>query len=91
MSGRRIFFTPECDIAAEKLGGYARLDPALDAFWDGLHRNPFGFDVIETEWTHQERFVVTKAFDDCPKLVWLFAILEDRSVEITHVEEYEGY
>lgn len=53
--------------------------------------NPFGFDAIETDYTYQERFIVTDPIGDCPSLVWLFTIREDRNVEITHVEEYEAY
>jgi hypothetical protein len=89
--GRQICFSPECDLAAETLGGYQKLDPALDAVWDALMRNPFGLNIIETDFTHQERFIVTKRVGACPSLIWLFVIREDQNVEITHVEEFEEY
>lgn len=75
----------------ERLGGYGRLDPALDPLWDALSRNPYGFEMLETDWTAACRIAATDAVGACPKLVWQFTIDEEKNVEIHHVEEFEDY
>lgn len=92
MASRRVIsFSKECDQAAERLGGYKRLDKALDAIWDGLNRNPYEFLLIEGDYFSSARVMLTEGTDDCPPLVWIFAIRADRNVEILYVEEQEGY
>ena len=88
-SGRRIFFSHECDAAAQKLGGYARIDKSLDAFWDGLHKNPYGFPKFESDW-FSVRYIITRPMPGLPSLVWSFTI-SGKDIEIVHVEEFERY
>jgi hypothetical protein len=91
MSGRRgIFFSRRCDAAAEILGGYRRIDEALDAVWDALSRNPYGLPKCECDW-FSARYIVTKPYGDAPALVWLIIIEPSGDVIIDHVEEYEDY
>ena len=89
---RRIFFSRSCDAAAERLGGYERIDASLDAFWDSLLHNPAGFPEIEGNlpWL-RARFIVTKPVEDVRALVWLFVIEDDGDLVIDHVEEFESY
>jgi hypothetical protein len=47
---RKIFFSKECDSAALAVGGYEKIDKTLDAIWDALLRNPYGFTQIECDW-----------------------------------------
>jgi hypothetical protein len=87
---RRIFFSKECDAAALLVGGYERIDCSLDAIWDALLRNPYGFPKIECDW-FSARYIVTKPFMDSPALVWIFVIELDGDVIIDNVEEYQNY
>jgi len=87
--GRRIWFSPDCDKAAERLGGYRRVDRSLDAFWDGLSRDPYGFPKIETDW-FSIRYIITESIGTIPSLIWFFTI-ESGDVTLTHVEEHETY
>ncbi len=86
---RRIIFAEECDAAADLLGGYKRVDPSLEAVWDGLMRNPYEFARLECDW-FSGRYVVTKPIKDLPPLCWWFVIKEG-DITIVHVEEFEGY
>lgn len=86
---RRVFFSKDCDEAARLLGGYTRIDKTLDAFWDGLHRNPYGFPTYESDWFNI-RYITTKPMPGVPPLVWVFRI-EGNDVELVHVEEFEVY
>jgi hypothetical protein len=88
--GRKIRFSAECDAAAEKLGGYAKIDPALDAVYDGLARNPYGYERWESDWG-SVRYVITNSFEDIPELVWWFVIEPDGGVIIENVEEHSPY
>ena len=89
MPPRRIFFSKECDADAAALGGYQRIDPSLEAAWDGLFRNPYEFSRVECDW-FSARYVVTKPIKDLPPLCWWF-VIADGDVTLVHVEEYEGY
>ena len=88
---RRIFFSRSCDAAAERLGGYERIDASLDAAWDGLVHDPTGFSEIKCELWFSARYIPTKPFGRVPALVWVFVIEADGDVVIDHVEEFEGY
>jgi len=70
---RRIFFSADCDEAAERLGGYERIDGTLDGVLDALQRNPYGFPHAETDW-FSFRYAVTKPIAGVPALVWFFTI-----------------
>jgi hypothetical protein len=89
-SGRSIVFSKACDDAAEKIGGYRRIDASLDAIWDPLVRNPYGFPSIQSDW-YSARYIVTKPFGQVPALVWVFTIEQGGHVTIEHVELYDGY
>lgn len=86
---RRIIFSHECDAAAERIGGYKRIDPSLDPVLDALARNPYGFPMQQSDW-FDFRYIVTKPIDDCPALIWTFTI-ENGDVTLRHVEEDEAY
>ena len=88
-SKRKIVFTPECDRAAELLGGYAAIDCTLDPIYDALWRNPYGFAAIESDW-YSFRIIHTKPIGDVPALVWTFTI-ENEEVTIRHVEVFEAF
>jgi hypothetical protein len=91
MAARKITFDPDCDKAVEALGGYKRLDPTLEAAWDGLMREPRGFPVVQTDWG-SVRYIKTIAIQGVvPALVWLFSIDNQDNVTIFHVEEDTGY
>lgn len=87
--GKRVVFTDECNQAAERLGGYARIDCSLDAFWDGLYRNPYGFPKYESDW-FSVRYIITKPIYDVPPLIWYISVSADE-VLLLYVEEYEKY
>jgi hypothetical protein len=84
-------FSKACDLAAEKLGGYKRIDDAVDPLWDALLHNPLGFENVETGLWFSARFATTKPFGRVPALAWIVLVDEDGDVTIDHVEEYEGY
>lgn len=88
--GRRIVFSRECDAAADRLGGYERLDISLDTVWDVLRHNPYRLPRCKSDW-FSARYINTKPSGGCPGLVWLIVIETDGSVVIDHVEESEGY
>ena len=90
MSNRRILFDPDCDKAAETLGGYERLDASLSAYYSALIIEPKGFPRIESEWG-SVRYIRTKPVATCPALVWWFIIEGNGDVVIVYVEEYDGY
>lgn len=88
---RTIFFAASCDEAANRLGGYERIDSALEAVYIGLAINPYDFPVIESDHFYRTRYLVTLPTGSLPGLVWLFTIGEDNNVTLTHVEEHDGY
>ena len=88
--GRIIYFAPSCDIAVQELGGYERIDGALDSIYQALRVNPFGFPLIENDFT-RARYAKTRPIRDIPALVWLFEIDEHNNVTILHVEEFLDY
>jgi hypothetical protein len=87
MSGRNIRYDPECDKAAELLGGYQAIDGALDVYWDALIREPKGFPIVECAWG-SVRYIHTRAMGDVPELMWYFVIESNGDVIVTYVERY---
>lgn len=87
---REIFFSPNCDEAADKIGGYQRLDDSLIPVLDALEKNPYGFPKNESDW-YSYRAIITKPFQKCPSLLWIFYIETSGNVVLDHVEEYERY
>ena len=87
---RSIYFAASCDIAADALGGYERIDVALETVYQALAVNPYGFPLIENDFT-RARYVVTRPIRTVPALVWLFTIDENGNVTLDHVEEAELY
>lgn len=83
-------FSLDCNTAAERLGGYEKIDIALDTLWDVLRHDPYKLPRCESDW-YSARFVLTKPYADCPALVWLIVIEFDGGIIIDHVEESEGY
>jgi hypothetical protein len=88
--GRNIFFSENCNAAAEAVGGYQRIDVSLIPILDALERNPYGFPKVESDW-FSARYIVTKPFEGSPALIWLFFVEANGDVVIDHVEIYEGY
>lgn len=86
---RQIIFSMDFDTAVEKIGGYRVVDEALEVVMDGLMLNPYGFPKFENDWT-SFRYVVTKAVDTAPSLLFVFRVLPDKDVELTHVEIFEA-
>jgi hypothetical protein len=76
--------------AAEKIGGFQRIDDSLTPIFDALSLNPYGFDRLESDW-FSFRLIKTKPFRDVPPLVWVFYIEPAGDVVLDHVEEFEGY
>jgi hypothetical protein len=87
---RNIFYSKNCDDAAEFLGGYERIDDSLDAVWDVLCNNPYKLPQCQSDWFNA-RYVVTLPTGEAPALVWLIVIQSNGDVVIDHVEEHEGY
>jgi hypothetical protein len=90
MSQRSIYFSDQCDQCALSLGGYEKIDHTLDAVWDALVRNPYGFPLVESDW-YSARFIVTAPFHGTPALIWTIAIESNGDVVIDHVEVFDGY
>lgn len=87
---RQIIFSKEFDLAVDAVGGYRLVDTALEAIIDGLRLNPYGFPKVENDWV-SFRYAITAAFGYVPPLVVYFNITENKDVELTHVEVFEGY
>jgi len=91
MSARRqIRYWNDCDAAAERSGGYQRIDDSLNAVWDVLCNNPYQLPQIQSDW-YNARYVLTKPSGDAPALVWVVTIDSNGDVQIEHVEEAEDY
>jgi hypothetical protein len=60
-NGREIVFSGDCDLAADKLGGYEVIDDALIPIFDALSHNPLGFPKVNLDWD-SNRYILTKAF-----------------------------
>jgi hypothetical protein len=88
MAGRAIRFDPECDKAAELLGGYATIDDALDVYLEPLYRKPDGFDTIQCAWG-SVRYIKTEPIGAAPALIWYFLLERNGDVLMTYVERYE--
>lgn len=87
---RQIIFSTSFDDAAEKLGGYRVIDEALETVMDGLRLNPYGFERFENDWI-SFRYAITEAIGIAPPLLFIFRILQNRDVELTHVEVFEDF
>lgn len=87
---RQIIFSKSFDEAAEKIGGYRIIDEALETVIDGLRLNPYGFEMYQNDWI-SFRYAVTESIGMAPSLVFIFQILQNRDVELTHVEIFEDY
>ena len=89
MSSRNIRFDPECDKAADKLGGYEAIDDSLNAYLDALDREPAGFAKTETD-RGSVRYIRTKPIGSIPELIWYFVLETNGDVTITYVEKYHS-
>lgn len=90
MVRREIFYSAQCDVCAENLGGYLRIDQSLNAVLDVLIRNPYNLPRVESDW-YSARYVTTIPVDNAPALLWTFEIQSNGDVIIDHVEEFEDY
>ena len=86
---RQIIFSKDFDKAVEKIGGYRVADEALEVVIDGLRLNPYGFPKFENDWT-SFRYVITNPVGTAPSLLFIFQVLSDKDVELTHVEIFEA-
>ncbi len=87
MASRSVRFDPACNAAAEALGGYEAIDESLYIHLEALHREPEGFDKIETPWG-AVRYIRTRPTGTTPELVWHFVIEANGDVLLVHVEEH---
>jgi len=86
---RQIIFSRDFDEAVEKIGGYRVADEALEVVMDGLMLNPLWVPEIRNDWV-SFRYVVTKDIGTAPSLLFVFRVLSDKDVELTHVEIFEA-
>lgn len=86
---RQIIYSKEFDLAAERIG-YERIELALEVIIEALYKNPYGFRKFEND-TTSFRWATIEGIPNCPALWLTFNILENRDVELTHVEELETY
>jgi hypothetical protein len=91
MHGRKIISDQLFDREVERLGGFEKIDRALQPIIDALYANPYGFRVIQDDWFPLCRYAVTKPFDDLPGLIVTFTIEEDRTVVLCGIWEKEDY
>jgi hypothetical protein len=87
MAGRSIRFDNDCELAAEKLGGYEAIDDSLYAYYGALQLEPHGFGKVDTAFG-STRYVHTKPIGDIPELIWYFLIESNGDILIVHVEKY---
>ena len=87
---RQIIYEFSFDGAVEALGGYAKLDIAIDPVVDALNRNPYAFPRFENDFM-SFRYAITKPVDDVPSLVIVFTILQNGDVSLEHIEENSPY
>jgi len=85
---RQIVYARSFDKAVEALGGYRRIDRALEAVIDAISNNPYEFPLIENDFT-RARYAVTKQVGDIPPLVVIFEV-SMWSVTLAYVEEHEA-
>lgn len=74
---RLITNAASCDIAAQALGGYERIELAPEATIQGLTVNPYSLLAIESGYC-RARYLITKPIGDIPSLVLLFEIGVDK-------------
>jgi hypothetical protein len=91
MAGRRIRSSREFDRQIETLGGYEKLDLVLDPIVDGVYIDPYGYTVIQDDWTPLCRYARTIPVDDLPAFIVLFVIEEDGGVELREIWPDEDY
>jgi len=88
---RNIIWSEEFSACVERLGGARAIDRALDPVMDALMRNPYGFELIQNDFTSC-RFVRTKAIGaDAPALIVAFTIDENKNVVLEWVDEDEFF
>ncbi len=84
--GRQIVETAEFATAVAALGGHRAVDEALSTIYDGLYRNPYGFEHFETP-PFSFRYARIRKMGLTPPLVVIFRIDEDGTVYLEHIEE----
>ena len=87
---RTVIFSTSCGVAAQRLGGYEKIDVTLEAAYQALMVNPYGFPKIESD-LYRARYVITIEVGDIPSLVWLFTINDQNDVVMNHVERLDPY
>lgn len=87
---REIIYSDEFNKAVTAMGGYRVIDLALDTIMDGLWLNPYGFQKFENDFT-SFRYAITKPLAECPSLIVIFEIDQNKDVILRHVESYERY
>ena len=84
---RQILYASSFDDAVGNLGGYRAVDKALEPIIEALDRSPYGFDLIENDFT-RVRYAITREVPGViPALVVIFEITPEHNVELIHVEE----
>lgn len=76
---RMIIYQPSFTKAVARLGGYRRIDIALESVMNGLEMDPAGFEIIR-DGTNSARWAKTKAIPGIPALVLTFVIGPDSNV-----------
>ena len=72
--------------SVERLGGYRAIDLALETIIEALYRNPYGFPLIENDWT-KIRYARTRMIEGyIQPLVVAFVIDDDRNVILQWAE-----
>jgi len=87
---RQIIYAKTFDEAVDALGGYRAIDRAIDTIVDALDRNPYVFNLFESDFI-SFRYVITKPIEDLPSLIIIFSIGHEGNVTLEHVEQNLGY
>lgn len=87
---RQVIFDPDFEKTVEDLGGYKVVDVSLDTIIDALERDPYGFNKIENDLT-SARYAIVDPIEQCPRILVMFSIDDERNVVLTHVEIHESY
>jgi hypothetical protein len=89
--GRRIYSDAEFDQQVAALGGYEKLDPALNPVIDGLYDDPYGYPIIQNDWISLRRYARTIPQNGLPGFVVTFVIQEDGTIELCEIWPDEDY
>jgi hypothetical protein len=87
---RQIIYELTFDSAVDELGGYARLDVAIDPVVDALGLNPYAFPRFENDFI-SFRYAITKPIEELPSFVIYFTINPKGDVSLEHIEENSPY